>query len=652
MDIVTRENVDVSNAVIVSGLTFTETDQDLETWLLRYGSISRNLLIDDPNSEFHQHAIMEFTDSSAMKTLMPLLPVSIVSTSNPDTTYLVRALGCVYPHVVRDSATKLYLEELQTIASASGKSIEEVLQEELQRMKAGCSVAEPITAPDERVEHPHVADSQTRDSSTISSLDGQSSPAKLQKVTTEQVAPPSIESETSQNLSKERSSHRTSYPAPTVLPPAVLTMDMIDPPSVQKVVVEHIVRTNDTATLQPAFFRLRSFSGKVPRPANEPDFDTWRASVQFLLDDPSISDLSRTRRVLDSLLPPAADVIKHVSPQSLPSVYLELLESVYGSVEDGDELLAKFMTMLQNQGEKPSSYLHRLQVMLSTTVRRGGIAESEQNRCLIKQFCRGCWDNELISSLQLEKKKINPPSFAEMVVQIRTEEDRQASKEDRMRNYFGFNKPSNAPKMRTAIHQMSTHSRTPHAVGETVQGMDTMQSQMSEANAQAAAMQTSNYQKCQPDHSKNPELIQLKKELIELQAEVEAMRTSISGKGTKETPAVKEIAGLRKQVAELKAQLSTPETPQHRSGMPARFQYRQTGRDENNQFRSGSVTVTRPRPGYCFRCGEDGHLAINCENDPNPSKVDEKKRQLRDKQVQWDLKNQATTAQLNTRQSL
>jgi len=174
-----------------------------------------------------------------------------------------------------------------------------------------------------------------------------------------------------------------------------------------------------------------------------------------------------------------------------------------------------------------------------------------------------------------------------------------------------------------------------------------MQSQMSEVNAQAAAMQTSNYQKCQPDHSKNPELIQLKKELAELQAEVEAMRTSISCKMTKETPAAKEIAGLRKQVAELKAQLSTPETQQHRSGMTARFQYRQTGRDENSQFRSGSVTVTRP--GYC---GEDGHLAINCGNDPNPSKVDEKKRQLRDKQLQWDLKNQATTAQLNTRQSL
>ncbi len=54
-------------------------------------------------------------------------------------------------------------------------------------------------------------------------------------------------------------------------------------------------------------------------------------------------------------------------------VYLEILESVYGSVEDGDELLAKFMGTLQNQGEKSSDYLHRLQVILSVTIRRGAL---------------------------------------------------------------------------------------------------------------------------------------------------------------------------------------------------------------------------------------------------------------------------------------
>lgn len=303
-------------------------------------------------------------------------------------------------------------------------------------------------------------------------------------------------------------------------------MDMIDPPSMQKVVVEHIVRTNDTATLQHTSFRLIFFSGKVPRPVNKPDFDIWRASVQFLLDDPSISGLSRTRRKFDSLLPPAADVIKPMSLQSSPSAYLELLESVYGSVEDGDELLAKkFMTMLQNPGEKPSSYLHWLRVMLSIIVRRGGISESEQNRCLVRQFCRGCWDNELIASLELEKKKNNPPPFAELVVSIRTEEDWQASKEDRMRSHFGFNEHSNAPKLRTATHQMSAYSHD--AAGGAAEEVDNMRSQISELHARVAAIQTSTYQKCQPESPKN-DVKQLRKEIRELQTQVEAMKTCIS----------------------------------------------------------------------------------------------------------------------------
>ncbi len=305
MDVIRRENVNVANAVIAGGLTLTETDQDLEAWLLGFGSIRRNFIIDDPNSEFHRHAIIEFTYSSAMKALKPLLPVRIVSMLNPDTTLNVCTLSSVYLHVASDSAKKGYLEELQAVANASGKSIEEVLQEELKKMKSG----KPLSASGERFVSTNVADFQMRDS-TASSLDGPLFPAKSQRVTTEHAAPPSSEnspfhgneSKRSQNLSKERPNSRTNSPAATVLPHPDLTMDMIDPPSMQKVVVEHIVRTNDASTLQHTSFRLRSFSGKVSRPVKEPDFDTWRASFQFLLEDPSISDLSRTRRILDSLL--------------------------------------------------------------------------------------------------------------------------------------------------------------------------------------------------------------------------------------------------------------------------------------------------------------------------------------------------------------
>ena len=54
---------------------------------------------------------------------------------------------------------------------------------------------------------------------------------------------------------------------------------------------------------------------------------------------------------------------------------------------------------------------------------------------------------------------------------------------------------------------------------------------------------------------------------------------------------------------------------------------------------------TKPRPWYCFHCGEDGHIASQCEGDPNPSLVNAKKRQLREKQLQWEKSNKSPDSQ-------
>ncbi len=63
----------------------------------------------------------------------------------------------------------------------------------------------------------------------------------------------------------------------TIIP--VFFVNIVDPPSVQRMIVEHIVKTGDATMAQHATVRLRAFSGRSPRPPNEPDFDTWRASV-------------------------------------------------------------------------------------------------------------------------------------------------------------------------------------------------------------------------------------------------------------------------------------------------------------------------------------------------------------------------------------
>ncbi|XP_043984521.1 uncharacterized protein LOC122838162 [Gambusia affinis] len=133
----------------------------------------------------------------------------------------------------------------------------------------------------------------------------------------------------------------------------------IQPLEVQRYVVEHIMKAEESAYhLQ----RLRVFSGRLPRPAHEADYETWHSGVDLLLKDPSVSELQRSRRIMESLLPPAADMLKHLSSDTPPTVYLNILDSAYGTVQDGEELFAKFMDTFQDAGEKPSSYLQRLQV--------------------------------------------------------------------------------------------------------------------------------------------------------------------------------------------------------------------------------------------------------------------------------------------------
>lgn len=128
-------------------------------------------------------------------------------------------------------------------------------------------------------------------------------------------------------------------------------MSDVTPPEIQKVVVEHIVRREDTGSFFLSPVRLRTFSGKIPRPNGEAEYDTWRSHIELLTNNPSMSLLQVSRRILESLLSPAADVVKGLSSNSLPSAYLQLLDSAFGAVEDGEELFAQFINTLQDPGE-------------------------------------------------------------------------------------------------------------------------------------------------------------------------------------------------------------------------------------------------------------------------------------------------------------
>lgn len=112
--------------------------------------LSRVLIIDDPKSESYLCSIVEFANSPAMQTFRPILPIECQSSTNANKTFPVRSLDSVYISTASSSATKGYLEELQAIADKSGRSFQNVLQEELMKITSGKGVNLPTdTAPAE-----------------------------------------------------------------------------------------------------------------------------------------------------------------------------------------------------------------------------------------------------------------------------------------------------------------------------------------------------------------------------------------------------------------------------------------------------------------------------------------------------------------------
>ena len=187
----------------------------------------------------------------------------------------------------------------------------------------------------------------------------------------------SVPTEASQTFSRPRTGTEVKYllsPVQERTSPFHLPSDQLSTPEVQRVLVEHIVKSSEISSHFHSPCKLKQFSGRLRQPTFEVDYDTWRNSVEFCFNDPSVPDSQVVRKIVERLSPPAANIIKSLGPQASPKEYLTLLDSAYATVEDGDELFARFLNNNQNAGEKASDYLQQLHTALNYVVAKGGIS--------------------------------------------------------------------------------------------------------------------------------------------------------------------------------------------------------------------------------------------------------------------------------------
>ena len=179
--------------------------------------------------------------------------------------------------------------------------------------------------------------------------------------------------------------------------------------------------------------KLRSFSGSREVKAGEVDFATWRLYALPIVKDSVLKESEKQRVICESLLSPALEVACSLGFDSSAEDILEILEQHYGTVEDGYELYTQFRSAVQSMQETTSDYLHRLHMLALRAVDRKGLEAAKVPLEVLRQFENNCADDDLLTKIGVRDMLKSPPTVAELLLKVRTEESRRRDKKLRLK---------------------------------------------------------------------------------------------------------------------------------------------------------------------------------------------------------------------------
>lgn len=263
-----------------------------------------------------------------------------------------------------------------------------------------------------------------------------------------------------------------------------------------------------------------------------------------------------------------------------------MIENTFGTPERGEELYFAFRMLCQHPSEKLSVFLRRMERVLNKVVQKGGLPPASADKARLDQLIKGATKSDMmLLNLRLRERRDQPPTFLQLLNEIRVEEEYEAS-----------HRKLNPTK---SVHVKTVSIPAETEIKDLKAEIQELRSQVAELTALSTA-QFSPLPSPETTVTAEAEASGEDKDLQALKKEVKKLRNKVTVMSLKPTTVSKEAKP---------SQASPPSTSQQRASWQ---------RDASD---------------FCYRCGEEGHFATKCRAPENYQKVIQKliraQRQLR-----------------------
>lgn len=144
MEIFDTLKINIPTAVLVEGATEPAWRDEVIDFLRQYGDINRDIAIENTDTDFDDHIVVEYKYSSALEKLSPLLPYTYTSAAGNKC--CIQSLPDLYTSKICGSRTRKLMAEFRDVAKASGKHYAEILQEMMEHIGRTVPESQPLAS--------------------------------------------------------------------------------------------------------------------------------------------------------------------------------------------------------------------------------------------------------------------------------------------------------------------------------------------------------------------------------------------------------------------------------------------------------------------------------------------------------------------------